>query len=337
MYSQAEIDGIVQKSLINNNLQGEPAELYDPLEYMVAIGGKRVRPRLCLTVYNLFSDKVGSDVIYPAVALELFHSFTLIHDDIMDKADLRRNHPTVCKKWGNNTAILAGDVMFIKSYQLIAACDPSKLPALLQLFSGTAAKVCEGQQLDLNYESSPFITTDDYLNMIGLKTAVLIACSAKMGAILAGVKPSLADALYNYGYELGIAFQITDDYLDCFGDVNSFGKKIGGDIMENKKSWLLVESLRTSDPALRERLKVSMGITDPEEKIAAVQQFYEDAGIRSRAEKAIDYYYKAGLSILDSVAGTIDETADSGSVSTLDEYQRTRLADFAKSITYRTR
>ena len=336
MYSQAEIDSIVQKSLININLQGEPSELYDPLEYMVAIGGKRVRPRLCLTVYNLFSDTVGTDVIYPAAALEIFHSFTLIHDDIMDKADLRRNHPTVCKRWGNNTAILSGDVMFIKSYQLIASCDPTKLQALLSLFSETAAKVCEGQQFDLNYESAPFITMDDYLNMIGLKTAVLIACAAKMGAILAGVKPSLAEALYHYGYELGIAFQITDDYLDCFGDVSSFGKKIGGDIVENKKSWLLVESLRASDPSQRERLKVAMGISDPEDKIAAVQQFYEDTGVRSRAEKAIDDHYKAGLAILDSVAGSTGSSTDSGA-STLDEYQRTRLAEFAKSITYRTR
>jgi geranylgeranyl diphosphate synthase type II len=323
MYSQPEIDDIIQKSLMNTNLQGEPAELYDPIEYMVSIGGKRVRPRLCLTVYNLFSDKLGQEVIFPSLALEIFHSFTLIHDDIMDKADLRRNQPTVCKKWGDNTAILAGDVMFIKSYQLLSACEQSKLPSLLVLFSDTAAKVCEGQQLDLNYENTPFITMDDYLNMIGLKTAVLIACSAKMGALLAGTDKNLADSLYRFGYEIGIAFQITDDYLDCFGDVNTFGKKIGGDIIENKKSWLLVESMRTSDSSMLQRLSVAMGITDEDDKIAAVQQFYIDSGVRSRAEKAIDDHFKAGIDILKGTS--------------LDADRLSRLEDFAKSITYRTR
>ncbi|MCI2082686.1 MAG: polyprenyl synthetase family protein [Bacteroidales bacterium] len=324
MYSLSEIDGIVQKSLANTDLKGEPAELYDPMEYMVAIGGKRIRPRLCLTVYNLFSDNIPQEVIYPALALEIFHEFTLVHDDIMDKAELRRNQPTVCRKWGGNVAILSGDVMFIKAYQLLSECDPAKLPSLLSLFSETAAKVCEGQQYDMNYGDLPFITMEDYINMIGLKTGVLIACAAKMGVLLAGPAFSgLADSLYRFGYLLGITFQITDDYLDCFGDVSSFGKKIGGDIAENKKSWLLVESMRISDASLRKRLTESMAISDEKEKIAAMQRFYVDSGVKTGAERAIEKYYGKAIEVLEGTP--------------LDSGQRARMTEFAKAITYRIR
>lgn len=328
MFTLSEIDSIVQKSLAGASLKGEPAELYDPLEYMISIGGKRIRPRLCLTVYGLFSDDIPREAVCPALALEIFHSFTLIHDDIMDRAEIRRNQPTVCRKWGDNIAILSGDVMFIKAYQLLSKCRPEVLPQLLGLFSETAAKVCEGQQYDMNFEGLPFITMDDYINMIGLKTGVLIACSAKMGVQMAGDAAgadagSLAESLYRFGYLLGIAFQITDDYLDCFGDVATFGKKIGGDIVENKKSWLRVESMRISDPVLRKRLEENLSIEDNATKISNMQQFYTDSGIRAGAERAIEDYFRQATAVL-------EETG-------LDAERRGRLVEFARKITYRNR
>ena len=300
MFAIEELDRFVENGLAALNLRQEPEELYEPIEYMVSIGGKRLRPELCLLTYNLFSDKIEKPILYPALALEIFHGFTLIHDDIMDKAELRRGQQTVHKKWNDNVAILSGDVMSIQAYQLLANCPQEVLPQVLALFSKTAAQVCEGQQYDMNFENIPYITMDDYISMISLKTAVLIACSAKMGALIAGAEEKVAQALYDFAFSLGLAFQIQDDLFDTFGQGNVFGKKIGGDIINNKKTWLLVESFKTADNAQKEELAKIMAMTgdQSEEKIAKMQQMYISLGIKESATQTIMKYYNNAVDII---------------------------------------
>lgn len=292
MFTLKELDTIVEKGLGTLGFRLKPEELYQPIEYMISIGGKRLRPRMCLMSYNLFSDKIEKPILYPALALEIFHGFTLIHDDIMDKADLRRGQQTVYKKWNSNIAILSGDVMSIKAYELLAHCPADKLSEVLSLFSVTAAQVCEGQQYDMNYEHLPLITMPDYLSMIGLKTAVLLACSAKMGAIIAGADKKVAQGLYDFGYALGIAFQIQDDLLDTFGQSNVFGKKIGGDILNNKKTWLLVESFKKATGKEKDELDVLLALPerDAERKIKGMQDLYVGLGVKMAAEQEIASY-----------------------------------------------
>lgn len=320
MYTIAEIDSVVEKGLRSLDWKQEPGELYEPIEYLISIGGKRLRPRMAILCHTLFNDKIDNSILYPALALEIFHGFTLIHDDIMDGASMRRSQPTVHKKWNNNIAILSGDVMCIKSYQLLSHAPEAKLREVLEIFTDTAAKVCEGQQFDMNYESLPVITGEDYIKMIGLKTAVLIACAAKIGAVTGGATPSAANAIYDYAYKLGLAFQIKDDLLDSFGDSVVFGKAIGGDIMSNKKTWLLVESLRRAqgnDLKELERL-ISETNSKPEVKIPAVLALYEKLGVRDEADKAICDLHKEAQAALDKAS--------------LNEAQRTQLYDFAKSL-----
>ena len=306
MFTIEELDKFVENGLAALNLKMEPKELYEPIEYMISIGGKRLRPELCLLTYNLFSDKIEKPALYPALALEIFHGFTLIHDDIMDKAELRRGQQTVHRKWNDNVAILSGDVMSIQAYQLLANAPQQALPQVLALFSKTAAQVCEGQQYDMNFENIPYITMEDYISMISLKTAVLIACSAKMGALIAGAQEKVAQALYDFAYSLGIAFQIQDDLFDTFGQGNVFGKKIGGDILNNKKTWLLVESYKVADNQQKQQLDqiMAMDIQQGEEKIAAMKQMYNTLGIKEAAAKAIMEYYNKALDII----GKIDFT-----------------------------
>ncbi|MBQ2133287.1 MAG: polyprenyl synthetase family protein [Bacteroidales bacterium] len=306
MYTISELDKYVENGLAALNLRIEPKELYEPIEYMISIGGKRLRPELCLLTYNLFSDKIEKPVLYPALALEIFHGFTLIHDDIMDQAELRRGQQTVYRKWNDNIAILSGDVMSIMAYQLLANCPGEVLPQVLALFSKTAAQVCEGQQYDMNFEDIPYITMEDYISMISLKTAVLIACSAKMGALIAGADEKVSQALYDFAFNLGIAFQIQDDLFDTFGQGNVFGKKIGGDILNNKKTWLLVESFKVADNAQKQQLNAIMALTEEqgEEKIARMQQMYTTLGIKEAANKAIMGYFNKAVEII----GKIDFT-----------------------------
>lgn len=320
MYTLKEIDAVVDKGISSLNWEGDPGELYEPIEYLISIGGKRLRPKMAIICFNLFSDKIDNSIVYPALALEIFHGFTLIHDDIMDGASLRRNQPTVHKKWNNNIAILSGDVMCIKSYKLIAFAPEKHIKSVLTLFSDTAAQVCEGQQFDMNYETLPLITTGEYLDMIGLKTAVLMACSAKMGAIIGGAAPECANALYNYGYQLGLAFQIKDDYLDSFGDTNIFGKAIGGDILSNKKTWLLVECLKRAQGKDSEKLNefISSKKFEPKEKIAGVIALYEKLGVKTAAEEEIGEYHKKAQEALDCVHFTPD--------------RRERLLEFANLL-----
>lgn len=300
MFAIDELDKFVENGLAALNLRQEPKELYEPIEYMISIGGKRLRPELCLLTYNLFSDKIEKSILHPALALEIFHGFTLIHDDIMDKAELRRGQQTVHRKWNDNVAILSGDVMSIQAYQLLANAPQAVLPQVLALFSKTAAQVCEGQQYDMNFENIPYITMDDYISMISLKTAVLIACSAKMGALIAGAEEKTAQALYDFAFSLGIAFQIQDDLFDTFGQGNVFGKKIGGDIMNNKKTWLLVESFKVADKVQKLQLNeiMAMGEDQEEEKIARMQQMYITLGIKEAATEAIMGYSNKALEII---------------------------------------
>ncbi len=297
MYTIPELDKFVENGLSALNFRLDPKELYEPIEYMISIGGKRLRPELCLLTYNLFSDRIEKPVLYPALALEIFHGFTLIHDDIMDQAELRRGQQTVYRKWDNNIAILSGDVMSIQAYQLLANCPGEVLPGVLALFSKTAAQVCEGQQYDMNFENIPYITMEDYISMISLKTAVLIACSAKMGAIIAGAGEKVSQALYDFAFDLGIAFQIQDDLFDTFGQGNVFGKKIGGDILNNKKTWLLVQSFKVADNAQKQELDAIMALTEEqgEEKIARMKQMYGELGIKEAATAAIMGYYNSAL------------------------------------------
>lgn len=300
MYSLKEQEAIIARAICNLKFVKEPAGLYEPLEYMMSIGGKRIRPRLCLAAYNLYSDDIGDNIISPALALEIFHNFTLLHDDIMDRADTRRGQLTVCKKWGDNVAILSGDVMCILAYKWLIACPADKQPQVLELFTKMGAEVCEGQQYDMEFETQPVVTGEEYINMIGLKTAALLACSVKMGAVIANAPEAQAEALYNFGWQIGLAFQISDDYLDTFGDPHVFGKKIGGDIMCGKKTWLLVEALKRASGENRKRLNeiLAMGDSRAEDKIAAMQQMYIDLGVKQDAVKAIEEYHEKAMECL---------------------------------------
>lgn len=291
MTQETNIEGALKELFTNLKFTQEPSGLYDPLRYMMKIGGKRIRPRLCLTAYSLFRDSFTQEILAPASALEVFHSFTLIHDDIMDKADMRRGVPTVYRRWDENTAILSGDVMSIESYRLVAKAPAAVLPQVLELFSKTAAEVCEGQQYDMDFEDMEQVPMADYLKMIGLKTAVLIACASKMGAIIGGASEKECDLLYRFGYDLGLAFQIADDWLDTYGDEKVFGKAIGGDIVNNKKSWLLTRALEKAGDR-REALLLAMDMpvgTEEEKaaKVAAVKEIYDALGIGEEAQQEI--------------------------------------------------
>ena len=285
------IENAVNELFANLKFTAEPAGLYDPLRYMMEIGGKRIRPRLCLLAYSLFKEEMNQSILGPAAALEVFHSFTLIHDDIMDKADVRRGVPTVYRKWDENTAILSGDVMSIESYKLLAQAPAEVLPKALALFTTTAAEVCEGQQYDMDFEDMESVPMDDYLKMIGLKTAVLIACSAKMGALIGGADDKTCDLLYRFGYDLGLAFQIADDWLDTYSDPKVFGKAIGGDILNNKKSWLMTRAFEKAGERRPELLEaMAMPIETDEEKAAKISKvigIYDSLGIGEDAKNEI--------------------------------------------------
>ena len=260
MINETHVEAALKELFDNIEFTDEPARLYDPLRFMISIGGKRLRPRLCLTTYALYKDSFDESVLQPAAGLEVFHSFTLIHDDIMDKSPVRRGMPTVWTKWGEDGAILSGDVMCIDSYKRVAKAPAKVLGKVLELFSTTASQVCDGQQLDMDFEKEPQVRMEDYINMIGLKTGVLIACSAKMGAMIAGASEEDCENLYNFGYNLGLAFQIADDYLDAFGDAKVFGKPIGGDIVNNKKCWLTTHALEKADDKIRQKLLDAMDL-----------------------------------------------------------------------------
>ncbi|MCI1640328.1 MAG: polyprenyl synthetase family protein [Bacteroidales bacterium] len=302
MITETQIDTVLDDLFGNITFTENPEGLYDPLRYMISVGGKRLRPKLCLISYALFKDNFDDTILQPAAGLEIFHGFTLIHDDIMDKSGLRRGKPTVWRKWNEDTAILSGDVMCIESYRRIARAPKAVLDKVLDLFTATAAQVCDGQQYDMDFESMDRIGMSDYMKMIGLKTAVLIACAAKIGAVIGGASDSDSRHLYDYGYSLGLAFQIADDYLDTFGDSAVFGKPIGGDIVNNKKSWLLTRAFEKADQTnevsgkladvTKKALAKAMEMpVDTEEqrisKIAEVKGLYMELGIDEDAKYEI--------------------------------------------------
>ena len=298
MRTENQINELVKQLFDNIEFTNEPARLYDPLRYMIAIGGKRIRPRLCLTTYSFFSDTFDEGILAPASALEVFHSFTLMHDDIMDRSPLRRGVQTVWKKWDEDTAILSGDVMLIDAYQRIAKAPHAVLDRVLELFSRTAAQVCDGQQYDMDFESEQEVPMDEYNKMIGLKTAVLLACSAAMGAIIGGAGEAESDALFRYGYSLGMAFQVADDYLDAFGDEQVFGKPIGGDIVNGKKSWLTVRTMEKTVEKEAFLEAFALPSDTPEQraaKIAAVKEIYLEYGVDQDAKDEIVRFTQEAL------------------------------------------
>jgi len=287
---------------IQNIQTTAPVNLYEPIAYSLEVGGKRIRPVLLLHAASLFT-KYPETFFPAAAAIELFHNFTLLHDDIMDHADIRRGVPAVYVKYGANSAILSGDAMSIMSFRLLSQCEPAKLPSILTLFSTTAIEVCEGQQYDMEFEEKDHVTIAEYLEMIRLKTAVLIACSLKAGALLAGADDENCRLLYEFGILIGIAFQLQDDWLDVYGNECTFGKKIGGDICENKKTCLLISAMEMSNEKDRFSLLDWIGKSDfdEKEKIEAIRTIYTESGASSATKTLMKHYHDQAIDKLDQL------------------------------------
>jgi len=295
----------------------EPKGLYEPVKYVLSMGGKRIRPSLMLMAYNMYKDDPES-ILSSACAIETYHNYTLLHDDLMDNADMRRGKQTVHVKWNDNTAILSGDSMLVLAYRHFLDCRSDNLKQVLDLFTETALEIGEGQQYDMDFETRTDVTEDEYIEMIRLKTSVLLACSLKIGAILAGAPDEDADNLYKFGEQMGLAFQLQDDYLDVYGDPSVFGKAVGGDILCNKKTYMLINAFNRADASLRAELIrwVTAKDYDPKEKIAAVTAIYDNVGIRKVAEEKIGYYfaqsrkYLAKVNVPDERKAVLDAYTD---------------------------
>ncbi len=302
MYCLEELQQMVHNAIVQLPANRQPAGLYAPIDYVLSLGGKRIRPILVLMAYNMYREDVEKAMM-PAVGLETYHNFTLLHDDLMDRADVRRGMPTVHRKWNDNTAILSGDNMLVLAMQRIASCDATHVPDVVQLFTQTAIEIDEGQQYDMDFETRNDVKEEEYIEMIRLKTSVLLACALKMGAILADAPKSDMEALYRFGEKLGLAFQLQDDYLDVYGDFKTFGKKIGGDILCNKKTYMLINAYRLADESQRAALQqwVEAENPDPEAKIAAVTRLYDEIGIPVLAQSRIDSYFDEAMAALEEV------------------------------------
>lgn len=305
MHSVEELQKIINTEIKNRSDELKilnPVDLYRPVDYALKIGGKRLRPVLLLLSYNLFSDDI-KNALPSAIAIEVFHNFTLLHDDIMDNAEVRRNQPTVHKTFDENSAILSGDAMAFLAYKFLLKKKSNNLVDIIDLFSQTAIEVCEGQQFDMDFENRIDVTESEYLNMIRLKTAVLLACSLKVGALLANAKTEIADQLYEYGINLGIAFQLQDDLLDTFGNQKTFGKKIGGDILANKKTYLLIKALANASDNSRGNLLNWLSKKEfvGEEKIEAVKNIYKNLDIKTLTQQKIDVYFNNASTILQKI------------------------------------
>jgi len=301
MYSVNQLQEIINAEVKKRSeeLKGKnPEKLYFPIDYSLEMGGKRLRPVLLLLSYNLFQDDIYN-ALPAALAIEVFHNFTLLHDDIMDKADVRRNRETVHKVFGENAAILSGDAMAFLSYQYLNECKSEGLLETIQLFTQTAIEVCEGQQFDMDFEERLDVSENEYLEMIRLKTAVLLACSLKSGALLANASNEIAEQLYNFGINLGMAFQLQDDMLDTFGNQQTFGKRIGGDIIANKKTFLLIKAIEKSEGKLKEELLDWLGKAEfnEEEKINAVTLIYHRLNIKELTQQKVDSYFQKASEI----------------------------------------
>ena len=303
MIASEEILRIVNEGLEALPYDRRPVSLYEPIRYVLSLGGKRIRPVLMLLGYNLYKDH-PEDILMPALGLETYHNYTLLHDDLMDNADLRRGHQTVHKKWDANTAILSGDSMLVLAYQRIAQCDAAYLPQVLDLFTETALEIGEGQQYDMDFENRNDVTEDEYIEMIRLKTSVLLACALKIGAILGGASKEDADLLYQFGEEIGLAFQLQDDLLDVYGDPKVFGKAIGGDITSNKKTYMLINAVNRANAEQRAELMrwIDAKTFDRDEKVKAVTALYDEIGIRQLCEQKIEECYARAQTFMDKVS-----------------------------------
>lgn len=302
MYTSKEFLEIVNHYLECLAYDRKPASLYEPIKYVLDLGGKRIRPILMLLSYNLYKDN-PKDILSAACALETYHNYTLLHDDLMDEAPLRRGQQTVHKKWNDNQAVLSGDSMLVLAYERLAKCDAKYLEAVLHLFTETALQIGEGQQYDMEFELRNDVTVEEYIEMIRLKTSVLLACATKMGAILADASKEDAENLYKFGEQIGLAFQLQDDYLDVYGDAKVFGKKIGGDITSNKKTYMLITAFNQANAEQRTELEkwINKSDFDTEEKIAAVTRLYNEIGVDKLAKEKMDFYYEQGKKFLDAV------------------------------------
>ena len=303
MYGSEEILAMVNQGLADLQLERQPFGLYKPIRYVLSIGGKRVRPVLLLIAYNMYKDDVQT-VLPSAVAVETYHNYTLLHDDVMDRAEVRRGKPCVHKVWNENTAILSGDSMLVMAYQLVAQCPSRCLKPVLDLFTATALEIGEGQQYDVDFEERMDVKAEEYIEMIRLKTSVLLACALKMGALQAGAPAEDCDLLYRFGESVGLAFQLQDDLLDVYGDFDTFGKRIGGDILCNKKTYMLIKALEGADETQRRQLEhwIDAKEYNPDEKVAAVTSLYNEIGVRALCEDLINKYFEEARQVLDKVS-----------------------------------
>ena len=302
MKTSNEILKLVNECLSQLPYERKPKSLYEPVEYVLSLGGKRIRPVLMLMGYNLWRED-PEQILMPAVGLETYHNYTLLHDDLMDNADVRRGYPTVHRKWDANKAILSGDSMLVLAYQRMQQVPADKLPAVLELFTETALEIGEGQEYDMTFETRDDVTEAEYIEMIRLKTSVLLACALKMGALLADAPQEDADRLYRLGEQVGLAFQLQDDLLDVYGDPKVFGKAIGGDIVSNKKTYMLINAFLRANDKQRQALTRWIGAKTFERdvKVAEVTRLYDQIGIRELCEQKINYYFQQASQTLSEV------------------------------------
>ena len=300
MHSFTELSKLFEAKFNIRHFPAQPGTLYDPAQYILGLGGKRIRP-VCVLMGNQLFDTIDPDAYHAAAAIELFHNFSLIHDDIMDKAPMRRGMETVHTKYGESTALLAGDVMFVKAYEYLNKIRLAQLQKVLYLFNNTASAVCEGQQLDMDFEKRETVGMDEYVHMITLKTSVLLAASLKLGAILGGAGEGNQNHLYEFGKNLGVAFQVQDDYLDAFGNPEKFGKKIGGDILANKKTFLMIHAFETAGPDKLKELKELIK-NNPVDKVEKVLQIFRDCKVDDWAKELKNKYLQTALKHLEDTA-----------------------------------
>jgi geranylgeranyl diphosphate synthase, type II len=306
----SEIFLLALKTFVTTLNSKSPKELYEPMQYILSLGGKRMRPLLAYMGNDLFNGK-AEDASPAALAVEIFHNFSLVHDDIMDNAPLRRGKATVHEKWNSNIAILSGDGLLVKAYEELAKAKPEHIGALIPLFNKTAIEVCEGQQLDMNFENLSTVSAEEYIHMITLKTAVLLGAALQMGAITANANPQDAQHLYEFGKNIGIAFQLQDDILDVFGDPEKFGKQVGGDIISNKKTWLLIAAQKQAVGNSKTSLEkwIAEKDFDPQEKVDAIKSIYEKLNIREHAEKEMNSFFQLAMLHLNTIIADEEKKA----------------------------
>jgi geranylgeranyl diphosphate synthase type II len=298
-----DLQSIIEQAIVKLDIPDQPVELYEPVKYILSLGGKRMRPALLLMACDLFGGDV-EEALSPALAIEVFHNFTLVHDDIMDNAPLRRGKATVHERWGQNAGILSGDVMLVLAYQLMMKVDGWVLRQVLDVFNKTAVGVCEGQQLDMDFEKRQTVGIDEYLNMIRLKTSVLLGGALKIGALIGGADLADAELLYSFGEHLGIAFQLQDDILDVYGDPGKFGKQVGGDILSNKKTYLLIKALELTNWTQANELHdwINSKDFDAEQKVNAVTELYNQLNVRQYAENEMETHAEKAFKSLDEIS-----------------------------------